>query len=256
MRLDDADLSLKLDDKAYEKRLGPLQHQMRTIELAYRRSGARACIVFEGWDAAGKGGTIRRMTAEMDPRGFQVWPISAPSVAFAQRHYLERFWQRLPGPGVIGIFDRSWYGRVLVERVERLASDLEWRRAYDEINHFEQMLVADGVRIVKLFLHLSQEQQLKRFKARYEDPWKRWKLTAEDFRNAGKRTDYEAAIDDMLAQTHADNAPWAVIAAEDKRFARIAALEMISNQLSQGLDLSPPDLDPEVTRLARDMFGD
>lgn len=256
MRLSDADLSLRLDSKAYDKRLKPLQHQMRTIELAFRRTGGRACIVFEGWDAAGKGGTIRRITSEMDPRGFQVWPIAAPRPEFAGRHYLERFWQRLPGPGVIGIFDRSWYGRVLVERVEDLADEAEWQRAYAEINQFEQMLVADGVRVVKLFMHLSQEEQLKRFKARFKDPWKRWKLTAEDFRNAGRRADYEVAIDDMLGRTSPETAPWTVIPAEHKRYARVAAMETIVGRLSQGLDLSPPDLDPEVAGLARDVFGD
>ena len=255
LSLADADLSLRLPEKEYEARLTKLQHELRTIELAYRRFGHRALILLEGWDAAGKGGAIRRMTHEMDPRGFQVWPISAPRPHYHGRHYLERFWARLPEPGVLAIFDRSWYGRVLVERVEGFASEAEWNRAYDEINRFEEMMHADGVRIVKLFLHISEKEQEDRFRARLDDPYKRWKLTEEDFRNAEKRDAYVAAINDMLARTSPNGAPWTRISAEQKKYARIAVLEAVANTLSEGVDLSPPPADPAVIALARARFG-
>lgn len=253
--LDDVDLSQSLGKPDYEKRLKQLQHRLRTIELAYRRYGLRACIVFEGWDAAGKGGAIRRLTSEMDPRGFQVWPIAAPSPQFQDRHYLERFWARLPEPGVIAIFDRSWYGRVMVERVEGFASEAEWSRAFDEINHFEAMMASDGLRIVKLFLHVSEDEQEARFRARLDDPWKQWKLTEEDFRNSDKRVPYELAINEMLDRTSTEAAPWQLIAAEQKRHGRIASLEAVAEALGSGIDLSPPPLDPGVEALARARFG-
>lgn len=253
--LADIDLSLRLSKAKYAELLESVQHRLRTIELAYRRFGLRACVLFEGWDAAGKGGTIRRMTAEMDPRGFQVWPIAAPREYFQGRHYLERFWQKLPEPGSMAVFDRTWYGRVLVERVEGIATEAEWSRAYDEINHFEAMLTADGVRIIKLFLHLSAEEQEKRFIARMDDPWKRWKLTVEDFRNSEKREAYEVAIDEMLARTSTDAAPWVAVSAEHKRHGRIQGLEAIADALAAGVDLSPPPLAPEVAELAKSRFG-
>lgn len=254
-RLQDVDLEASVSKKEYERRLDDLQHDMRTIELAYRRFGLRACILLEGWDAAGKGGLIRRMTARMDPRGVQVWPIAAPRARFQGRHYLERFWARMPAPGVIAVFDRSWYGRVLVERVEGIADETSWRRAYDEINSFERMLTDDGVRIVKLFLHISAEEQAKRFRARRHDPWKRWKLTVEDFRNSARRADYEAAVDDMLARTSRDDAPWMVVSGEQKKHGRVAALAHVSAVLGQGVDLGPPPLDPEVEAIAERELG-
>ncbi|WP_417515294.1 polyphosphate kinase 2 family protein [Minwuia sp.] len=255
VKLSDVDLSLKISKDVYREQLSALQHRLRTIELAYRRDGLRALIVFEGWDAAGKGGTIRRLVAEMDPRGFQVWPIAAPRPQFQGRHYLERFWSRLPEPGILSIFDRSWYGRVLVERVEGLATEDEWRRAYDEINGFESMLTADDVRIVKLFIHISEDEQAARFKARLDDPWKRWKLTVEDFRNSARREPYETAIDDMLARTSSVRAPWHVVPGEQKRYARIDALTHVADCLGRGVDLNPPDVDPDVAELARQRFS-
>lgn len=252
--LDEVDLSATIEKAEYDVRLAELQHRLRAIELAYRHDQRRACIVFEGWDAAGKGGTIRRLVAEMDPRGFQVWPIAAPKPQYQGRHYLERFWDRLPEPGVLAIFDRSWYGRVLVERVEGLATEDEWSRAYDEINHFEAMLTADGIRIVKIFLHVSEEEQARRFRARLEDPWKRWKLTVDDFRNAEKREDYERALNDMLSRTSTEDAPWTIVSAEQKRHARIFALETVGERLADGVDLSPPPLAPDVAELARQRF--
>ncbi len=255
MRLSDVDLTRTLGRKDYDKALKKLQHALRMIELAYRRTGTRACIVFEGWDAAGKGGTIRRLTAEMDPRGFQVWPIAAPKPHYQGRHYLERFWDRLPEPGVLAIFDRSWYGRVLVERIEGFATEAEWRRAYDEINRFEQMLIDDGTRVVKLFFHLSEQEQTERFRARFHDPFKRWKLTLEDFRNAERRAEYEIAIDEMLERTSTANAPWYVVASENKRYGRIEALSRVAEHLGKGMDLSLPELDAEVAEIAARRLG-
>lgn len=248
-RLADVDLGQRIGDKDYASRLEDLQKQLRAVELAYRRFGMRGIVVFEGWDAAGKGGTIRRLTAQLDPRGFEVWPIAAPGPEYRGRHYLERFWARLPAPGKIAIFDRSWYGRVLVERVEALVPPADWERGYEEIVAFEHMLVRDGVRLVKLFLHVSPETQEKRFRERLDDPWKRWKLTVDDFRNSERRSDYEGAIDEMLRRTSVDEAPWHLIASEDKQAGRIAALEIVADGLGRNVDLGPPPLDPAVEQL-------
>ncbi len=203
-----------IDRDAYDKALGKLQTRLKQIQQAYLHTGDVGIVVFEGWDAAGKGGTIRRMSAVLDPRGFKVWPISAPRPHELEHHYLDRFWRRLPARGEIAVFDRSWYGRVLVERVEGYAGKKEWRRAYDEINRFEEMLADDGVRIVKIFLNLSRDEQLHRFQERLENPLKRWKLSYEDFRNRKKWQEYEEAADQMLARTHTDFAPWLVVPAD------------------------------------------
>jgi len=249
------ELDRALDKADYEARLEEQQLLLRQIQQAFLASGDRGIIVFEGWDAAGKGGTIRRMSAVMDPRGFKVWPISAPSDTDKARHFLYRFWERLPPRGAISVFDRSWYGRVLVERVEALAERAEWSRAYREINEFERMLADDGARIVKVFLHISAEEQLRRFEQRLNDPLKRWKLTYEDFRNRDRRPDYEAAIEEMVARTSTEVAPWHVIPADDKKYARIEALERITAALSKGIDLRPQPLDAEAKALARALFG-
>jgi polyphosphate kinase 2 (PPK2 family) len=245
--------SIKRGD--YQKELEALQLKLRQIQQAYLASGDRGIIVFEGWDAAGKGGTIRRMSAVMDPRGFKVWPISAPNDVDKARHFLYRFWERVPPVGAISVFDRSWYGRVLVERVEGLASEAEWSRGYREINEFERMLSDDGARIVKIFLHVSPEEQLRRFEQRLNEPLKRWKLTYEDFRNRDRRPKYEAAVEEMVRRTSSKLAPWHVIAAEDKKHARIASLKLITGVLSKGVDLSPPPMDEEAKTLARAVFG-
>ncbi|MEQ8357660.1 MAG: polyphosphate kinase [Kiloniellaceae bacterium] len=239
----------------YEKRLKREQLLLRRIQQAYLAFGARGIIVFEGWDAGGKGGAIRRMSAVMDPRGFKVWPIGAPRDSDKARHYLHRFWERLPPAGGISVFDRSWYGRVLVERVEGFASAAEWARAYREINEFERMLIDDGVRIVKLFMHITPEEQLSRFEQRLSDPLKRWKLTYEDFRNRDRRPDYEAAIEEMVERTSTELAPWHVIGANDKKYARIEALSLITGILAKGVDLEPRPMDEEAKSLARALFG-
>jgi polyphosphate kinase 2 (PPK2 family) len=225
LRLEDVDLSVKADDDTYDARLLALQKQAYELQIQNYLSGGRAVIVFEGWDAAGKGGAIRRLTELMDPRGFKVWPVAAPRDEEERQHYLWRFWQRLPEKGEVAIFDRSWYGRVLVERVEGFAKPKEWKRAYDEINAFEKMLTDDGVRMVKLFLHIDRKTQLHRFEARQADPLKKYKLSSEDWRNRKKWDDYAEAIQDMLDRTHRPDAHWKLVAADDKKHARLVVLE-------------------------------
>lgn len=242
-------LTPKLGQAQYKKRLKELQAQLRRLELAYKFTGARAIIAIEGWDAVGKGGVIRRLTSPLDPRGYAVWPIGPPTPEELAEHYLQRFWLKLPRKGSWGLFDRSWYGRVLVERVEKLALPAEWRRAYDEINEFERMLADDGVRIVKMFLHISRAEQLRRLVGRIEDPMERWKMGCSDLRNYELRRDYEEAVEDMLRKT-STSAPWRVIPFEDKRYGRIAALEHTVSVLAKGMDLSPPPLAPDVAQAA------
>jgi polyphosphate kinase 2 (PPK2 family) len=237
--LAEADLSAKLGRKAYKAALKELQRSLTALQQTYLFSGHKAVIVFEGWDAAGKGGTIRRMSAALDPRSFKVWPIGAPRPYYLDRHYLLRFMDRLPPTGAISVFDRSWYGRVLVERVEGLTPEERWRAAYGEIRSFERMLLDDGTRLVKLFFHITPDEQLARFERRLRDPLKRWKLTYEDFRNREKWEDYAEAIDEMLARTSTEDAPWHVIPANDKRFARVAALRHIVRGLSAGVEVAP-----------------
>ena len=222
------------------------QKRMLAIQQAFRQAGARAAIVFEGGDAAGKGGAIRRLTGLLDPRGFKVWPIGPPAPDEQGRHYLYRFWTRLPEPGAIAIFDRSWYGRVLVERVEGLIGEPAWRRAYDEINEFEHLLAADGVRVVKLFIHVSPEEQLRRFRQRLDNPVKRWKLTDEDFRNRRIRDAYLSAYRDMFDRTSTRVAPWRAVQGDDKWTARVDAMEYVAKRLSKGLSLSPAPVDPAI----------
>ncbi|MEP2743007.1 polyphosphate kinase 2 family protein, partial [Bauldia litoralis] len=252
--LADVDLTKRLDSDRYEAELDKQQTKLRQIQQAYLGSGQSAVIVMEGWDAAGKGGTIRRMSAVLDPRGFKVWPIAAPRHYHLERHYLLRFWERLPPKGAIAVFDRSWYGRVLVERVEGFASASEWGRAFDEINDFERLLTDDRMRVLKFFLHISPEEQLERFEARLRDPMKRWKLSYEDFRNRKKWDEYEDATNEMLDRTSTKRAPWHVIAANDKKWARIQILKTITTELARGMDLDPAPLDEKVEEAAAALF--
>ena len=241
--------------REYEHRLGQLQHALKEVSLAYRAQQRRAVVVFEGWDAAGKGGIIRRIGWPLDPRGLKVWPIAAPTPEEQGQPYLYRFWRRLPYPGQLVIFDRSWYGRVLVERVEGYATETEWRRAYAEINDFERLLADDGTRMVKIFLHITPQEQLKRFRARLADPLKRWKLSQEDLRNRARWPEYETAIEDMLRHTSPVSQPWQVVAANDKKYARLTAMGMVVDRLSQGVDLTPARLEPEFARHAARTLG-
>ncbi|HMO75797.1 MAG TPA: polyphosphate kinase [Sphingopyxis sp.] len=240
---------------AYADDLAALQDRLERIQAAHIAHRQRSVIMFEGWDAAGKGGIITRLTGHLDPRYFEVWPIGAPSDEEKARHFLWRFWKRLPGNREISVFDRSWYGRVLVERVEGFASEAEWRKGYDEINEFEAQLTGSGTHLVKLFVHITQDEQDKRLADRLNDPWKRWKTGTEDYRNRAKRKEYLAAIDEMFAQTDTRWAPWKVIDGNNKKAARIAALTHVADTLEAAVPMTPPEIDPAVVELAQKAFG-
>ena len=248
------DMSKTLSTNKYERQLIKLQEKLRQIQQAYLFSADSAVIVFEGWDAAGKGGTIRRMTSLLDPRGIKVWPIAAPRQYYLERHYLARFWERLPPKGAISVFDRSWYGRVLVERIEGYATEEQWRRAYREINNFERLLIDDGTRVLKFFLHITPEEQLMRFEKRLRDPVKRWKLGYEDFRNRNRWSAYETAIEEMFEKTSTKDAPWHVIPANSKKYARVRILKTICKKLAKNVDLSPQPVDPKTLAEAENIF--
>ncbi|QHL91510.1 polyphosphate kinase [Sphingomonas changnyeongensis] len=235
--------------------LAALQDRLARIQVAHIVHKRRAIILIEGWDAAGKGGIIQRLTARWDPRYFSVWPIAAPTPEEKDRHFLWRFWPRLPLSGDIAVFDRSWYGRVLVERVEGFAREAEWKRAYDEINEFEAQQRDCNTTLVKLFVHVTQEEQDRRLRRRFEDPWKRWKTGAEDYRNRARRADYLAALADMFRLTDTRWAPWTVIDGNDKPAARIHALTAIADQLEAAVPMTPPPLDPELERIVRTQLG-
>lgn len=254
-KLDKMDLATGLDEDTYQERLVQAQYRLLHIQQWLARSKGRVVIAIEGWDAAGKGGLIKRMTEQLDPRPLHVWQIAAPTADEQGRHYLYRFWQRLPAPGEIAIFDRTWYGRVLVERIEGFASKDAWRRAYDEINAFERTLTDDGVRLIKMLLHVSAKEQRKRIIERMEAPEKRFKVTTDDFRNIARRADYIEAFDDMLERTDSDHAPWSVIATDSKRRARVEGIELVGATLAKGADLTPPPLDPKVVQAAKEAFG-
>lgn len=242
-------------DGDYKKTLADLQERVSRLFVANFVHKRRAIVVCEGWDAAGKGGAIQRLTAECDPRAYKVWPIAAPGDEEKARHYLWRFWRRMPAAGGVAIFDRSWYGRVLVERVEGFATESEWRRAYDEINELESQLASDGTLIVKLFFHITQATQDARLLARLDHPWKRWKVSAEDLRNRARRADYLAALADMFAQTDTRWAPWTAIDGNDKKAARIAALTRVAEALESALPKGPPPDRPETVQWAQALRG-
>ncbi len=254
--LDRVDLNRQLKDKdQYLSLLSELQDRMRRIQTSCYFNHNRVILVFEGWDASGKGGAIRRLREKLDPRGYRVRPIAKPESWEQGDHYLKRFWTKLPPPGAITIFDRSWYGRVLVERVEKLASDKAWNRAYREINDFEKLLTDDGVIIIKLFMHISQDEQLHRFAERLDNPDKNWKLTAEDLRNRERAVDYLEAYEDMLSKTDTDYAPWNIIEAEHKWFARTRVLSKVVNKLEDQLPARPPRLTEAEILAAKQQLG-
>jgi AMP-polyphosphate phosphotransferase len=254
--LAEIELGRRLDDEqGYRRRLFELQIALLELQQIYRVEGRRGIVAVEGWDAAGKGGAIQRLTEKLDARWVRVWSIGRPDPDEQGRHYLWRFWQKLPPPGHISIFDRTWYGRVLVERVEGLARPRGWRRAYDEINAFEKILVDDGIRFVKLYLHISADEQLRRFRERITTPTKRWKMTADDIRNRSRRGQYLEALEDMFRLTSTAPAPWHTVAAEYKWFARVAVAEKVVETLGQGMALGPPALDPEVAQVAAKILG-
>ena len=243
-------------DGDYGAALADVQARLAKVLVAHIVHKRRAVILFEGWDAAGKGGIIQRLTAGWDARNFEVWPIGTPTAEEKARHFLWRFWKRLPGEGEIAVFDRSWYGRVLVERVEGYATEPQWRRAYDEINEFEAQQKEDGTTIVKLFIHTTQETQDKRLRDRLLHPWKRWKTGADDFRNRGRRADYRAAMTEMFGLTDTRWAPWKVIDGNNKKAARIAALTYIAKRLEKSVPMTPPPVDDTLRALAREAFGE
>jgi len=244
-----------LDDKDYDKRLKKLQNRLLDLQIHHMRTGGRAMVGIDGWDAAGKGGLIQRMVFGLEPRSAQVWRIRGPSAEEQGKHFLWRFWVRVPAPGNWGVFDRTWYGRVLVERIEGFCSKDEWQRAYREINEFERTLADSGVRIIKLLIHVSEEEQKKRMIKRLEKPHKRYKVGLEDFRNIAKRKQYLEAYKDMLDKTDTEHAPWYVIASDDKRHARLTGLKILADVLGRGVNLTEQELDPEVERAAHKLWG-
>jgi len=241
----------KMDFADYERRLTSLQGVLQLIQQAYLGTSDRALIVLEGWDTAGKGGVVRRLGWALDPRSFKVHPIGAPDEHERAQHYLQRFQRRLPEKRQIVAFDRSWYGRVLVERVEGFATDKEWRRAYREINEFELTLIHSGIRLVKLFLHITPDEQVRRFRDRLFDPLKRWKLSYEDFRNRARWSDYETALEDMMEETSTEHAPWHLIPANDKAYGRVAAFRILVDRLGKDVSLEPRPIDPDLLREAK-----
>ncbi|MDX6635093.1 MAG: AMP-polyphosphate phosphotransferase [Solirubrobacterales bacterium] len=240
-RLDEVDLSPSLSREEEERGLKEQGKRLAQLRLTLGgligecRLGPPLVVVFEGWDASGKGGAIKRLVAPLDPRHVRVSQFAAPSEDEKRHHFLRRFWPALPGWGGMTVFDRSWYGRVLVERVEGFADPEQWGRAYGEIENFERTLADEGTIIVKLWMHISPQEQLKRFEARAEDPLKSWKLTDEDWRNREKRPQYEEAVEEMLERTDRPCAPWRVVPAESKRFARVEAMRLVNQEIERGM---------------------
>jgi polyphosphate kinase 2 (PPK2 family) len=239
--LERIDLSQKMTREEYTQAL--VRYQLQLRELAYQLYVRKRSlvIVFEGWDAAGKGGTIKRITERLDPRGYEVLPIAAPAGEDRTHHYMWRFWRRLvpPDEKQVLIFDRSWYGRVLVERIEGFCQEAEWRRAYREINEFERQLVDFGIVVAKFWMHISPEEQLRRFEQRQDTPYKSWKLTEEDWRNREKWSSYQEAVEDMLLKTSTLAAPWTIIESDDKWFGRVKTLRSLVETLSKELGHAP-----------------
>ena len=254
-RLDELDLSKSLSRKEEERGLERAGARLAQLRLTLggltgeKRIGPPVCVVFEGWDASGKGGAIKRLVAEIDPRHVHVIQFAAPTSREKRHHFLWRFWPHLPGWGGMAVFDRSWYGRVLVERVEGFADREQWLRAYEEINYFERSLADEGMILVKFWIHISSDEQLKRFERRKDDPLKAWKLTEEDWRNREKRDAYTEAVEDMLAGTDKPQAPWSLIEGDSKRYARVKVIETVIERIEHGMREwgfePPPALDDD-----------
>lgn len=225
--IQEINLEKKLDIDTYEKELKIKQKKLRKLQKELRARKIPLIIAFEGWDAAGKGGAIKRLTQKLDPRGYDVYSISAPNEEELSKHYLWRFWAKMPSAGHVAIFDRSWYGRMMVERVEKLCEPKDWGRAYTEINDMEYTLAANGAILMKFWIQVDKDTQLSRFKDRQNTPKKRWKLTDEDWRNRSKWEEYEEAVNEMIALTHTDNAPWVIIEGNDKLYARIKVIAAV-----------------------------
>ena len=249
--LDELDLSKKLSKKEEAKRLEAGWTRLTQLRLTLGgligsgELGPPVCVAFEGWDASGKGGAIKRLVSPMDPRHVRVVQFAAPSHDEKRHHVLWRFWPSLPGWGGMAVFDRTWYGRVLVERVEGFASQEEWTRAYDEINNFERGLADEGMILVKFWMHISSEEQQKRFEKREKNPLKGWKLTDEDWRNREKRGQYVEAVEDMIARTSIEpHAVWHLIPGDSKRYARVAVIDTVISEIEEGMrrhGMEPPE---------------
>jgi polyphosphate kinase 2 (PPK2 family) len=251
--LDDLDLTKKLSREEEAARLETAWRRLAQLRLTLGgligngELGPPVCVIFEGEDASGKGGAIRRLVADLDPRHVRVVQFAAPTHDEKRHHFLWRFWPSLPGWGGMAIFDRSWYGRVLVERVEGLATREQWLRAYDEINAFERTLADEGMILIKFWMHISGEEQLRRFKRREKDPLKVWKLTEDDWRNREKRAEYKEAVEDMVARTsHEPDALWHLIPAESKRYARVAVIETVISEIEAGMQRHGMELPPPI----------
>ena len=226
VRLADADLSLSVTDEEYKTQLKELQERLKELHYEIYRRRSPVVICYEGWDAAGKGGNIKRLAYPLDPRGFDVYPIASPEPHELARHFLWRFWKRLPKTGHVAIFDRTWYGRCMVERIEGFCTENDWQRSYNEMNEFEEELYNWGAVILKFWIHIDSETQLQRFTDRQNTPEKQWKITEEDWRNREKWPAYEEAVSEMLEKTSTDYAPWHVIESNDKHFARLKVLRL------------------------------
>ena len=248
-RLDEVDLTQSLTRREEARALDRAWERLSQLRLTLggqigeRKLGPPVCVVFEGWDASGKGGAIKRLVAQIDPRHVRVVQFAAPTPDEKRHHFLWRFFPVLPGWGGMAVFDRSWYGRALVERVEGFATREQWLRAYDEINSFERTLADEGMILVKLWLHISAEEQLRRFKRRQKDPLKAWKLTDEDWRNRDRRGEYVEAVEDMFARTDQPYAPWHLIEGDSKRYARVKVVETVIDRIEAGMrqwGMEPP----------------
>jgi len=251
-RLDELDLSLKVSKDEEAKRLKAGHDRLAALRLALggklsdETLGPPVCVLFEGWDASGKGGAIKRLVAPLDLRHVRVAQFGAPSPDEKRHHFLWRFWPVLPGWGGMAVLDRSWYGRVLVERVEGFATVDQWSRAYDEIVQFERSLALEGMILIKFWVHLSDEEQLKRFEKRRDDPLKQWKLTDEDWRNRERRPAYEKAVEDMIARTDHELSHWHLVEGDSKRWARVKVLETVIAEVEAGMKergFAPPSLE-------------
>ena len=253
-RLADVDLSLHLGKKEGKEQLAAAQRRLVHLRLLLGGQigsgelGPPLCVLFEGWDASGKGGAIKRLVEELDPRHVRVAQFAAPSHDEKRHHFLWRFWPVLPGWGGMAVLDRTWYGRVLVERVEGFATEEAWRRAYGEIVDLETTLAAEGTVVVKFWMHVSPEEQLRRFESRQTDPYKSWKLTDEDWRNRDKRAEYTEAVEEMLERTDHPAGRWHVVAADDKRWARVDVVRTVCSTVERALAARGIDADPPLTR--------
>jgi polyphosphate kinase 2 (PPK2 family) len=240
-RLDELDLTLELTRRQEAERLSAASGRLAQVRLAiggrfpgHPDIGPGMLVLFEGWDASGKGGAIKRLVAPMDPRHVRVKGYAAPTPDEKRHHFLHRFASGIPGLGGFAVLDRTWYGRVLVERVEGFATETQWRRAYSEIRAYETMLRGEGVLVLKFWMHVSDEEQERRFRSRAADPLKTWKLTDEDWRNRARRGDYVDAVEEMLRETDIPEAPWILVEADDKRFARVKVIESVISHLEEG----------------------